>query len=55
MPWLTDAYWLLGTVAYARNDLGGARRAWQTYLDRNPTNQTQANDVRRTMLGLRGH
>ncbi|MCL4226810.1 MAG: tetratricopeptide repeat protein, partial [Myxococcales bacterium] len=53
VPWLTDAYWLLGTAERARASDGAKCRAWRAYLERNPTNRVQADEVRREMLGCR--
>ncbi|MEZ4398873.1 MAG: tetratricopeptide repeat protein [Kofleriaceae bacterium] len=50
VPWLTDALWMLGTVQQVRRDDRAAVRAWSAYLDRKPTNQAQADEVRRFLL-----
>jgi tetratricopeptide (TPR) repeat protein len=54
VPWLTDALYLLGSIENALRHDAQARRAWEQYLSRGPTNQTQQQEVRRLMLGLRG-
>jgi predicted Zn finger-like uncharacterized protein len=54
VPWLTDALYLLGSIENALHRDAQTRRAWEQYLARGPTNQTQADEVRRLMLGLRG-
>ncbi len=53
VPWLTDAYWLLGTVESARRNDAGMCRAWRSYLDRQPPSGAQSDEVRRIMLGCR--
>ena len=54
VPWLTEALYNLGNLESSRNNDGGACRAWNQYLARNPTNQALINEVKRLMLGLRG-
>ena len=53
VPWLTDAYWLLGDVERVRGSDSGQRRAWERYLERGPTDKAQADEVRRALMGLR--
>ena len=54
VEWLTQAYWMLGDVEGLR---GGRRReqcrAWLAYLERNPTNKVQADEVRRQTYDCR--
>jgi tetratricopeptide (TPR) repeat protein len=54
IPWLTDALYLLGSIENQLRRDAQARRAWEQYLARGPSNQTQEKEVRRLMLGLRG-
>jgi tetratricopeptide (TPR) repeat protein len=45
VPWLTQGYWLLGTVEGVLNRRREQCRAWMTYLERNPTDRAQRDDV----------
>ncbi len=53
VPWLTQAYWLLGEAEHFRANTAGACRARRLYLERNPTDRIQSDEVRRAMLGCR--
>lgn len=53
VEWLTDALYLLGRIEFDRRNGGSARRAWEGYLGRGPTNRTQVDEVKRLLLGLR--
>jgi tetratricopeptide (TPR) repeat protein len=53
VDWLTEALYLLGRVEHDRRNDGAARRAWEAYLARNPTNLPQVDEVKRLLLGLR--
>jgi tetratricopeptide (TPR) repeat protein len=55
VPWLTEALYLLGRYELDRRNDGAARRAWEQYLARNPSNQTQVIEVKRIMMGLRSN
>ena len=55
LPWLTESLYLLGRIELVRHDEGAARRAWELYLGRNPSDHTQEGEVRREMRGLRGN
>jgi tetratricopeptide (TPR) repeat protein len=54
VAWLTDAYYLLGSIENAMRRDAQAKRAWEQYLARGSSNKTQEQEVRRLMLGLRG-
>ncbi len=54
VPWLTNAYWLLGAAELARRNDRAVVRAWEAYLERGPTDKVQASEVRRELMGLRG-
>ena len=47
VPWLTESLYFLGRVESDRRNVGGARRAWEDFLGRNPPNQTQVDEVKR--------
>lgn len=53
VDWLTEALYLLGRVEHDRRSEGAARRAWELYLGRNPTNLPQVDEVKRLLIGLR--
>lgn len=53
IPWLTEALYLLGRVEHDRRNEGAARRAWEGYLARNPSNLPQVDEVKRLLLGIR--
>ncbi len=53
VAWLTEALYLLGRVEHDRRNEAAARRAWETYLERSPTNLPQVDEVKRLLLGLR--
>lgn len=53
VEWLTEALYLLGRVEHDRRSEGAARRAWELYLGRNPTNLPQVDEVKRLLIGLR--
>ena len=44
---------MLGRVEHDRRTEAAARRAWETYLERSPTNLPQVDEVKRLLLGLR--
>ena len=52
VPWLTDAYWMLGDVERLRSRSEQCR-AWLAYLERAPTNKVQADEVRRQTYDCR--
>jgi tetratricopeptide (TPR) repeat protein len=47
--WLTDALYHLGEIRLTLNDLAGAKTAWQTWLNRNPTQNARWKEVQRHM------
>lgn len=53
IAWLTEALYLLGRVEHDRRNEAAARRAWEAYLGRNPSNLPQVDEVKRLLLGLR--
>jgi tetratricopeptide (TPR) repeat protein len=53
VAWLTEALYLLGRVEHDRRNEAAARRAWEAYLGRNPSNLPQVDEVKRLLLGLR--
>lgn len=52
VTWLTEAYYTLGRNAVELRHYPVARKAWQAYLDRNPTDTTKVDKVRREMLSF---
>ncbi|MBP9087969.1 MAG: tetratricopeptide repeat protein [Kofleriaceae bacterium] len=47
VPWLTESLYFLGRVESDRRNVGGAKRAWEDFLGRNPPNPTQVDEVKR--------
>ena len=47
IPWLTESLYFLGRVESDRRNVGGAKRAWEDFLGRNPPNPTQVDEVKR--------
>jgi hypothetical protein len=53
--WITEAYRALGYVEWARSNKGAAVRAWETYLGRDPVDQTDVREVKRLVMSAKGH
>jgi tetratricopeptide (TPR) repeat protein len=49
VAWLTEAFYLLGRVEHDRRNDAAARRAWESYLARNPSNLPQVDEVKRLL------
>ena len=52
VAWLTEAYYTLGRNAVELRHWPIARKAWQSYLDRNPSDATKVDKVKREMLSF---
>ena len=53
VPWLTESLYFLGRVESDRRNVGGAKRAWEDFLGRNPPNPTQVDEVKRYLANPR--
>ncbi|MEZ4363102.1 MAG: tetratricopeptide repeat protein [Kofleriaceae bacterium] len=53
VEWLTEALYVLGRIEHDRRNEAAARRAWEAYLLRNPPNQTQVDEIKRLLRGMR--
>jgi cytochrome c-type biogenesis protein CcmH/NrfG len=47
VSWLTDSLYLLGRVQSDRRNVQAAKQAWEDFLGRQPSNQTQVDEVKR--------
>jgi hypothetical protein len=52
VAWLTDTLYQFWVIETARDDRAGIRRVGNLFLNRNPRNPTQVDEVRRSLLGL---
>lgn len=50
LSWLTEAYYIIGRIESDRHNNGAAAKAWSAFIDRNPPNPAQVEEVKRFLL-----